>query len=93
MKHLNDILKESLLDDEDTLLKNTEDSVYDSLLGKLKNAWRVIGKTIVYDPRDERLKLIDGDPNLYLSDDNRGNKRNDFTYDQLLKLKKAGLKF
>lgn len=93
MKHLNDILKESLLDDEDTLLKNAEDSVYDSLLGDLKKAWRVIDKTIVYDPRDERLKSIGGDPNLYLSDDNKGRSRNDFTYDQLTDLKKAGLKF
>lgn len=93
MKHLNDILKESLLDDEDTLLKNSEDSVYDSLLGNLKNTWRVIDKTIVYDPQDKQIKLIDGTPRLYLSDDNKGRGRIDFTYEQLLKLKKADLKF
>ena len=65
MKHLNDILKESLLDDEDTLMKNAEDSVYDSLLGNLKKAWRVTDKIIIYDPRDERLKSLGGHPELY----------------------------
>lgn len=93
MKHLNDILKESLLDDEDILLKNSEDDVYDSLLGELKCAWRVVDKTIVCDPRDERVKSIGSEPNFYLSEDNKGKNIKDFTYDQLLKLKKAGLKF
>ena len=93
MKHLNDILKESLLDDEDTLLKNSEDSVYDFLLGDLKKAWRMIDKTIVYDPRDERLKSMGDRPTLYLSEDNKGKNINDFTYDQLANLKKENLKF
>lgn len=93
MKHLNDILKESLLDDEDSLLKNTEDNVYDSLLGKLKRAWRVVDKTIIYDPRDERLKSMGGNPTLFLSEDNKGGGRNDFAYNQLSDIKKSGLKF
>lgn len=93
MKHLNDILKESLLDDEDTLLKNSEDSVYDSLLGDLKKAWRVIDKTIVYDPRDELLKSMGESTALFLSEDNNGRGRNDFTYSQLSSIKKSGLKF
>lgn len=93
MKHLNDILKESLLDDEDTLMKNADDNVYDYFLGDLKKAWRIIDKIIVYDPRDERFKSMGDQPTLYLSEDNNGRGRNDFTYDQLTNLKKAGLKF
>lgn len=93
MKHLNDILKESLLDDENLLLKNAEDNAYDSLLGKLKGAWRVIDKTIVYDPRNEKVKSTGGSPTLFLSEDNKGRSINDFTYNQLSNIKKSGLKF
>lgn len=93
MKHLNDILKESLLDDEDSLLKNAEDNAYDSLLGKLKGAWRVIDKTIVYDPRNEIVKSTGGSPTLFLSEDNKGGGKNDFTYNQLSNIKKSRLKF
>lgn len=93
MKHLNNILKESLLDNEDSLLKNAEDNAYDSLLGKLKRAWRVVDKTIIYDPRDERVKSMGGSPTLFLSEDNKGGGRNDFTYNQLSNIKKSGLKF
>ena len=88
MRHLQDIIRESILDDENTLMQTAENNAYKHLLGPHSTSWDVKNKTLIHNDDTQGNKLI-----LYPSKENSGKRPCDWIYSQLKEVQDAGLKF
>lgn len=88
MKHLRDIINESILDNGETLEQTAENNAYKHLLGPHSTSWDVKNKTVVHNNDMYGNKIA-----LYPSKLNSGEKPSDWTYRQLKDIQNAGLKF
>lgn len=89
MKHLRDIIKESILDDDETLEQTVENNTYRHALGLHYKSWKVENKVLIYDGD----KILDRIIRLNASKDIQLNSQVDWTYAQLKDIKNAELKF
>lgn len=88
MRHLQDIIRESILDDENTLMQTAENNAYKHLLGPHSTSWDVENKMLIHNDDMQGNKLI-----LYPSKENSGKRPCDWIYSQLKEVQDAGLKF
>lgn len=101
MKHLRDIINESILDNGETLEQTAENNIYRHALGLHYKSWRVENKILIYDGDKilDRIIRLDASKDILLksrlgeSKDIQLRSQVDWTYTQLKEVQNVGLKF